>query len=581
MAKSPQISKNKQPGVAVLLSAAVLVQLLFYLQWPLVASALFAIFCVFCARKHPSENGVKRTLPADYSDTFLALGLWICAIVLRLYRLDAFHNINDLVARFSYAALQISRGHAVFPCIQPFEYDESLVSWVFAPFFRLMGHRWLTIKTVSAILSTLLVPVSYGWLRRSQSRQTSFLAAAFIVLSGYFQFCDPLISMSRFTLITIIVLGLLICLDKLFASKGSAAWILPAGVLGACALYIHSTGRVVLPLILWIGLKQSFLNPTSRRRRIIIRMAAAILLILVLFSPFIIFTVHDPAYFYFKKRQIFGMHEAYPFSWNGLLTNAFTVFSNFNYRAVLHMHFKDTYPLLKPITGTGAIGFVWLLILHRKQRFLTGLPAALCISLLALIAVTPGHWRGLYFSLPVAFLTLGAGVFYSRVIDDVFERATALPRFSKRLRIIQGAAAMAFVLMIAWARIPTFYAGPFSPPRKDMVTLLYEDMADEPDVPHYFSSGIPEMKPGYAIYEFLGSAWFSEYSVVDFDPLRIRVSDTKSKTLSLDLLNVPEVRFVLKSDEVRRLEDIYRVFHGYRLVHLNRSGQKLVVVQGE
>ncbi|HPQ38975.1 MAG TPA: hypothetical protein PLV45_01250, partial [bacterium] len=545
MAVFPRKLISGKPGALGLTGAAICVQLLFHVNLPITALVAFLLITALCFTvRTPTVHSITDHPPGTAGDATLAIAFWALAAGLRLYHLDDFYNISDLTARFTVAALQIAQGIPVFPCIAPFEFDESLISWFYAPFFTVLSPRWITIKTISAILNTLLVPIAYGWLRHRFSRQTACIGASLLALSGYFQYCDPLISMSRFSFIAMTMLLLLICLEKLFTVRESPIWMIPSAILGAVAVYMHSTGRMAIPLIAWLGLKASVAGRGIERNRMIRRTAGTLALLALLFLPFILFTMDHPAYYYFKKRQIYGLHEAYPFSWQGLMTNGFTVFTNFNYRAVLHMHFKDAFPLLRPVTGIGVIGFLWLVTLERDRRRLEGLPAALFFSLVPLVFITPGHWRGLYFTVPVAILTLGAGIFYSRVIDAFIPPVRSGSQVKTRCRCGRVITVTALLITVAILRVPTFYHGPFSPPLKDMITRLYEDMAEEPDVPHYFSSGIPEMKPGYAIYELLGSAWFSEYGVLDFDPLRVRIDEKRSRSLSLKSLKGSEIRIV-------------------------------------
>ncbi|MCD4653921.1 glycosyltransferase family 39 protein, partial [bacterium] len=517
----------------VFLGMAGLIQWLLVTKNPWLAAFLFILTSIIVLKTPKTIWNIPQNDSSDPNsslntiDIVLLCLLWVVALLLRFHVLNENYSISDLSARFVYTSLQILDGNFIFPCIVPYEYDEILISWIFAPFLKIFGHDWTTVKYIAASINTLLVPVTYCWMRRYFTRTAAFIASGLIVLCGYFQFCDPLISMSRFSLVTIILFLLICCLERTFQSSGKIWWILPSAFLTATSMYMHSTGRVALVLVSIFGLYRVFSGSITERRMNIFKLLGVMTITLLLFTPFVIYAYDNPRYFFFKRRQIFGLHEAYPFFWTGLWHNMISVLSNFNYRAQHHMHFPENLSLLRPITGAGAIGFFWLMLRNWKDpRYILWI-TSLVLTVIPLMMITPGHWRGLYFSPSVAFLTLGAGLFYYWVIISAvplissLNSVTSLKNQSRSHVFIVICCAIIFIGTIAFIRIPTFYAGSRAPVLPDTVTLLYMDLKDEPDVPHYFSSTIAEMKPGFAIFEFLGSAWFSEYAVLEFEPLRV------------------------------------------------------------
>ena len=370
-------------------------------------------------------------------------------------------------------------------------------------------------------------------------------------------------------------------LETSFASRRYRAWMSLCELICATGMYMHSTGRVCLAIIIFLGIHHLFTEDKTSKRTTLIRTTLMLAGAIILFLPFLDQVSNQGMYLQFKRRQIFGFHEAYPFCWTGLWQNMVTVFSNFHYRAVHHMHFNDSRALLRPVTATGSLGFFWLsLTLIRKKLFRCWL-ILVFLTTAPLIIVTPGHWRGLYFSPPVALLTLGAGLFFAVLIQLL---VTSIPGIAKRRRL---RTAMILILVISLLsgllayRYESYTSGLYSPRRTDMLTRLYDELADEPDVPHYFSMTIPEMTPGYAIFHLMGSAWFSRYGALAFDPIRHMRDTSRGKRLDPGTLDADTARFVLSNRDMKRLKEVKTIFHGYTLIYLPVSQLILVEVKGE
>ncbi|MBN1296143.1 hypothetical protein JXA80_05135 [bacterium] len=563
-----------------LLVVSVAVYLLFSADKPLLAASLFLVATGVLSRFPLPTFALGSTPHLRPSDVLCATTIWIITAVLRLIHIDAVHSISDLTARFTLTAIQINQGIHAFPCIPAYEYDESLISWIFAPFLYVFGYRWTTVKTISVILSSALTPLAFLWLRRSLPRHNAVFGVAFIVFSRYLQLCDPLISMSRFSAVAALVLLLLLTTEIMLTPGRSIAWTIPVSLVATTAMYMHSTGRIVVPLLLWIGFCQWRTASPSNRPVIRQRLFFSILLITIFFIPFLAYTAHHPMYFLFKKRQIFGVHEHFPFSWSGLLTNTRSVLLNFHYKASLHMHFDESSPLLLPLTVIGSLGCIAAMTGRSVSSVMPGWRPALTLSLVPLIAVTPGHWRGLYFTVPVTLLTLGAGVFFSCVTDSIIQWLTRKQTGSRiQQRLTTGFTAGILIVMAA-VRVPTLVDCVQSKPPIDTVTRLYEDMAHEPDIPHYFSARIPEMKRINAIFHCIGTAWFKEYGIFRFDPMMIVLDEHHGRLLDARCTEGKEIRLVLAPDEIRRQKEIQSNLGSARMIILERSQLPMVVVNG-
>ncbi len=390
-------SVNKRISCLSLLALAIFTQLLFIFDLPFPGLVLFltgivlVLLSILKIEAFPSVPGIPFQLVTPAV-------LWLMTIFLRMNRIDVIHPIHDLSARFMVATLRISHGNPIFPFISRFEYDEVLISWIFAPAITLVGSSWLSFKIVSIMISTLTVPAAYLLVYKFLNHNAALISAACLMLSGYFQYSDPLIDMSRFSLVTLTLLLTLMITDNALMKDESVHWIWMTALLLAFAIYLHGSGRIV-PVI--FGINAIILvirNAKEHRRSSLLRLLLIVTIVLVITLPFVVMVAENQQYIELKKRQIFGIHESFPFSWKGLLENAATVFGSFNYRARLHMLFSDRYPLMHPFMGVGAIGGIWLLIRNISRGWMRGLLLAFVLTSLPLIALTPGHWRGLYFS---------------------------------------------------------------------------------------------------------------------------------------------------------------------------------------
>lgn len=564
-----------------LVTAAGSVQYLFYIDQPIYALVALMILGGISLYLTPECNQLLARSRWRKAERFIPFLFWIVAIVLRLYRLEEMYIIDDLAARFLHTSLKILNGQPVFPCMTPFEYDESLTSWIYVPFIHLFGHSWGAVKTVSAVLNSMLVPIAWLCVRKQFSALAASFVAGLLVLSSYFNYCDPMISMSRFAFIAILLFLLVTYLDRALDSQKSLLWIAIVSILSVVPMYLHSTGRAAPVIVFFCGLYRIITAKKVLRMTMFWRFMAILSCSIICFTPFLAFVKNHPEYLAFKRRQIFGFHESYPFSWSGLWSNFISVLGNFNYRAIHHMHFSANAPLLRPVTATGVIGFLWLSPRMIKNRVVVYWYAVLVATVLPLTIVTPGHWRGLYFSAPVAFLTAGAGLFYAVIASQL---ALGVSRCLNRRALRKPVCWLLLgvcLSMVFCFRVSTYYSGKSAPPRTDLFTKLYYDMETEPDTPHYFSVTIPEMKSGYAMFELLGTAWFSEYGVLEYDPLRLMHSPHQGRALRSDLIGDKTIELVLRSSDGDRLRAIGRSFKETEVTKLEKSGLLILTINGD
>jgi hypothetical protein len=569
-----RIPKNHKiwPFIIVLLSATI--QGLFSAGyfWGAVFFGACASVAVFFSREYLWNISGTRS---KYRCNWLPWLLWVAAIIVRTRYITDRYPIQDLSARFTLAAIEISRGNPVFPFIPQYEYDESLISWFFAPFLALFGHAWITVKVLSVVIGTSLVPVTFIYVRKLINTPAAYLASAAVLSSSYFQYSDPMIDMSRFSLVAVCLLLALMSLDNMLSPHRHAAWSILTGLFLVIPAYIHSIGRIHIV----IAAVTVICRCSQRKNRIpwnVVRprlfQLAGVSMALIL--PLVVYILKNPGYLEFKRRQIFGLHDMYPFSWIGLYENFKTVLTGFHYKSGLHMLFPPDKPLLHPVIGAGVIGGIWLLLKNQHRQGFPGLMTAILFTTVPLSFVTPGHWRGLYLSPAVALLTLTAGIFYFWCVENIFG--------AKKPGKTNGLMILVSVLLtgaLAAAQLPRYSKIPFLPPRINQITLLYEDLSEAPDVPHYFSHTIPEMIPGFAICDLVGSAWLSEYAVLYFEPLQIRsesgvIWDTSREAVAFD-----EIRVVLSQYDRRHLPALEKTFGAVELSQLPNSSLYLGVIR--
>lgn len=557
----------------VLASVAFCIQLLYWIDRPLTATLLFgtcAVF-VFFSRKTLQPEDLfqpgRTRLP-------LLLLLWFGTIALRCHGLTENHSIHDLQARFMVAAIEITRGNLLFPCIPRYEFDETLISWFLAPVIMLFGSSWIVIKITSIALSSLIVPSGYLFIHNMVDRHAAMPAAGFLMVSSYFQFSDPLIDMTRFSLVaTSMMLAMLAIKHGLRANSGFSGVLLPA-LLTVIPAYLHSLGRIVF-CIVWL---QAFCETGERsqadRKRVWIRMSQYTLLVTLLMIPFISYVLENPAYLDFKERQVFGIHEAYLFSWQGLADNIRTVLGSFTYRSMHHMLFSETRPLMHPLAGAGAIGGILLLIRTGGRCRRTGLSIAILITTLPLIFLTPGHWRGLYMAPALIMLNLLAGVFYSWCVAAVTGRLK-----ESRGRYLQSLSGILMVLIIGGIQMPWIIGAPGKAPESDQLTRLYADLQDVPDVPHYFSKSVGGLTPGYALFDLFDSKIPGKTGVIDLNKMLVTDGIGLIGKFS-DLAAVSkETRLILTTEDMRFMPAVISVNRVITSRELPDSGLILVVIR--
>lgn len=536
-------------------------------KWAIVVFGVVTLVILFSNRNIWSfpETGRKNR------NSWLPWLLWITAILIRMHYVVLHYSIQDLSARFTVTAIEISRGNPVFPFIPQYEYDESLVSWFFAPFLLLLGHAWLTVKMISIILSTSLVPTSFYYVRRIIDTRAAFLVSLAVMSSHFFHYTDPMVDMSRFSLVTVFILLSLISLDHVFSSSKPYAWSVLAGLLTVLPAYIHSIGRVNLVIVIifiasrFIQNKQ-ILQWNKIKTRIYLVSCIAIFLLI----PLMLFIWKTPGYLDFKRRQIYGFHESFPFSWAGLYQSFYDVLTSFHCKSGRHMFFPSDQPLLQPIIAVGVIGGLWLLIKNIRRSHFATLLSAVFLLTVSLAFITPGLWRCLYFSPSIAMLTIVAGIFYFWCVERLV---------GMKNNKISASVLIAVSIIIAIAQVPGFFKQPFPPPKLNISTLLYKDLSEAPDVPHFISGSIPEILPGFAICDLIGSAWLTEYAVLYFEPVQLKTQRGIIWDSSEELFENEEIRLVLTQEDTNHIPVLENIFGPFDISELPNSSLILGVVK--
>lgn len=566
----PEIFKKNIRFLFGILTTCSIIQWLFMHDYPRWAILVFGIstLLVLSSKKHFwSISGSCL----NSRNNWLPWLLWIIAVLIRLRHVSSHYSIQDLSARFTLTAIEITRGNPVFPFIPQYEYDESLISWFFAPFLLLFGHAWLTVKVVSIILSTFIVPVSFYYADRILGSRAAFLVSLAVMSCSFFQYTDPMVDMSRFSIVTVFILLSLISLGHVFVSDRPLIWSVLAGLLTILPTYIHSIGRINLAVVIVFIITQLHRKIRENQWKKVKAGIYCFVGIVVSFSvPMVLFIWRTPGYIEFKKKQIYGFHTSFPFSWAGLYKNFYDVFMSFHYKAGQHMFFPSDQPLLQPVIAIGAIGGIWLLLKNIHRPHFATLFSAILLSTVPLAFLTPGLWRCLYFSPAVAFLTISAGIFYYWCIERLLG--------SKKSNLSVGLLVVVGIIMVA-AQIPGYHKQPFPPPNLNINTLLYMDLSKAPDVPHLFSGSIPGMPPGCAIYDLIGSAWVSEYAILYFDPIRLESRRGIVWDPSEKMFEFKEIRLILSQDDTEKIPMLEELFGDIALSKLPNSSLILGVVE--
>ncbi|MBN1355313.1 hypothetical protein JXA40_03475 [bacterium] len=545
-------------------SAFVLIQWL--LEHDYGVSACMVLGAIFLApdwRCTPHRTCISRE-PLTRADVFLIALIWASALTLRIYRIDSFHNIGDLSARYGYAAVQIMKGNHLFPFMPLFEYDETLTAYLLVPWLKLFGLTWTNLKIISVGYASLLIPAVYILTGILYGRIPAIFASGFTVLSRYFYRCDPLPGLLKFNLVAVCYI---LSLAMVYRTGKTSRWI-PAAVrlsiLSSLAMYIHSSGRIVgvavLAAIGLLWLRKTPKIPWNPAAMIILYLTSVALLCLPLFSAFI----RTSDYFFFKNRQIFGLHENYPFSLTGLIRNIWSLVVNFNYSARLHAMFDERVPLLFFLTAALFLCGLWFLSRTAGRIESQILLLGFFLASAPLILITPGNWRGLYFAPSTAMATLIGGVAAGVILNAVLPAGTA----------VRTVLTLAILGAVAWNRVPEMIAG--SPLIGTQATLLFEDLRDEPDVPHFFSRNLDQCAPHLSIYEFTKGAYFDEYHVMLFDPLRYMIGYESETELSPGTLEGRAAVLVFSPSDRKYENTLRKVFRGSKIGVLPRSGIRVL-----
>ncbi|GEM_PF-6266827 len=518
--------------------------------YPLPAAGLFltALLCAFSLR---SSICIRTRAATPALDAIPIIVLWITAIAIRTHRITEFHKIDELSARYSLVALDFIRGIVHFPFLPKYEFDESLVGFLIIPWFEVFGVSWDAIKLFSILMSSLLIPAAYLFLRRTTGSESAIGAASLLAFSEYFQKTDPIFGMLRFTLLAIAMITILRLIDGLGESRPCAIRAILLVLINIIALYIHSYGRL-LPIFttLMMIMKFPWLRGTAAcRPRWIV---ASLWVICLAGMGHLLWEIHrNPGYLFFKGRQVLGRHELYPLTWELLVHSCRSVIENLNYRATLHQLFSPDFPLFRRATGILFLAGLIALPAETPRGGSRRILAAFATTTIPLCALTPGPWRGVYFAPMVAFATLIAGRFLGILAVGLFGFRRCLPGF----------ALATFILMLGLARVPGFFTSPFSPGTiQDQNTLLFKDLEIAGTEPYFFSRNLEQCLPDLAIFELTRGVRLSEYYVFMTDPLRFMDGYESECAINEMILNGRGAVFVLANSDRKSVEAIRGTF---------------------
>ncbi len=560
------IESKSSPGVlGIFIILSLLVQLCLNNQIFLGGTLLFIIGFFFIDRSdriqwHTTDDAGTNSL----TDLFLILGLWSTYIVVRSYHVESYHNIGDLSARYGFGVCQILKGIHHFPFFTQYEFDESLVSYLFAPFCFWWGVSWTTLKLISICFSSLLIPIVYLYTKEITDRCSAIAACCFLVLSYYFQKCDPLIEMLRFNLVaSLIFLSAWIVQRVLSSGSLSCLTSVTLGLISGVGIYFHSIGRLI-PLLTIMYFLIFGLHSTKKDKWMHIwnNMILFLLVATIIALPLIYSICSDKGYLFFKNRQIFGLHEHYPFSWKGFIKNGISVIGTFNYQAGKQYFFHSEKPLLDFWSASGVWGGLVFILKNRKYYKFQSMMLTILLTTMPLVLVTPGPWRGLYWAPAVAAITILSAIWWVHAIRALAKRSVFC---------------MIFLLFLAMVRIPSFYHGPMSPgPASDQVTMLFEDLSTEPDVPFFFSRNLEQCMPGIALFEFTKGAYLSEYHVFMVNPLRFMIGYEFESILDDSMLDGRSACLVFAKDDSPEIPRVQKMFDASYLDILPKSQLKIL-----
>ncbi len=537
-------------------------QYLFLQNNPAEAGILFVLILslILSFPRIPVTGSGNRRITGK--EIIVALVLWTTAITIRSIHIHQFHNIGDLSARFGYVINHNLKGDFIFPFLEKYESDETLSSFFLTPIIALIGMSWTNLKIASIILSTLIVPVTYFTIFQLLDAITAFLCSGLLILTFYFQFCDPLVSMVRFSLVTLCLLLTLIFLNKILRNFSRAKHLVFLSICSITAMYLHGSGRIV-PMVALVILADDFIRSKSvrkKRRKDIFLFSSAVTVGAV---PFVYFALHSPGYLFFKKRQIFGLHKDYPFTWSGLRDNILSVLLNFNYRAKLQAHFSQNAPLLEALTAGCFLGGVILVWKYRNEIWSRLIIVGLFFSIVPLWFITPGNWRGLYFTPAVTLAVILAGIWIAWILKFFFPGKA----------ILQWGCIILLFVVLDCQRVPGFITvSPKMSAGNNQITRLYADLQSEPDHAHFFSRNLDQCAPDIAIYEFTKKSVFTESHVFLLHPLRFMVGYKAEAALDSAYLAGQPATLVFAPSDISEIPRIQRMFPGAFTTILPESG---------
>jgi hypothetical protein len=534
-------------GVTIMMA---LVQWLIVSGYGLSGCILFLLLLFLPGQIVSRSWSLPKPVGWKWIDTVFLMLCWAAVLLVRTHNIELFHNIGDLSARYGYAAVQILKGNHIFPFLAEFEYDETLVAYLLAPWMKWFGLNWVIMKKITIAYASLLIPAGYIVALLLFGRPAAIASAGFLVTSRYFQRCDPLAGLLKFNLVAAIYIISLVLAWQLPRKKRWIPTVLILGILSSLAMYIHSSGRIILCLVVLVCTVSGIRESGWICRKNLAQIGLYLLIFMTLSAPLIYSLSTTSNYFFFKNRQIFGLHEEYPFSWVGLVQNIWSVASNFNYKARLHALFSERFPLLSFGTGTAFLCGIWLMLRKIKNFRMQVWAAGLAVAVGPLVIITPGNWRGFYFAHAVVMVTILGGIAAGALMNSLFPRN----------QMFQITGVLCLLGCLSWVQLPELYA--HTPKITTQETKLFEDLRKEPNIPHFFSHNLHQCSPRLAVYEFTKGAYFEEYYVMLFNPLRFMVSYDTETALDQDCLGGSPAVFVFSLKDKDQLRSIQRQFPG-------------------
>ncbi|MBN1355268.1 glycosyltransferase family 39 protein [bacterium] len=433
--------------------------------------------------------------------------VFAAALALRIIRLGSMNAvIDDLSARMAILAMDGSRGILHFPFAPYiFEFDETGMAYLILPFVVLFKFKWVSFQFLGAIIGALTTLFVFCIVSRYHSRPGGVLAAwihatlpAALLWNRYF-------FMSRGDVLIILTLSALLCIRSPVRLRS----VLLSGVLIGLASYVHLLGLLGVPAILTVV----FLD--TRRDRAAWRTVPGYwavfgLSVMAVLSPLLINLIRMPYYLLWRETHFGILHrnpsEVLMFYFSNLGSLASELFwetKNFIY--------QPQGSSLLPIPVVLAAAWGTAVCMRRPGASLSaGIWAYISAWFLVIGTVKPEPWRGIYFTLPLPFFCILAGV-------GVWE---AYLNLVKRIawKKTSAAAAITLVVLMGGLHIHSFFFGSHRIiPRTGVLVRLQEDLRTERDIPFFFCRRLPETMHFHFPFWFVTRTSLTRVAIFDWN----------------------------------------------------------------